>query len=69
MCSSIVGAQSKMYIEFFTWLNDPNTERNYRPRPKIMENIPQFKQKEVSIYKPTDLGAEEDAALSQVQSH
>lgn len=22
--------------QFFTWLNDPNTERNYRSRPKIM---------------------------------
>ena len=41
--------------QFFTWLNDPNTERNQRSRPKIMENIPKFKRKEVSIYKPTDL--------------
>src|SRR6266566_8010387 len=34
--------------QFFTWLNDPFTERNRRSRPKIMENIPRFKRKEVS---------------------
>ncbi|MGC2573364.1 MAG: hypothetical protein WA364_17760 [Candidatus Nitrosopolaris sp.] len=49
--------------QFFTWLNDPNTERNHRSRPKIMENIPKFKRKEVSIYKPTDLWAGEDDLL------
>src|SRR5215467_372931 len=27
--------------QFFTWLNGPNTERNQRSRPKMMENIPQ----------------------------
>jgi len=31
--------------QFFTWLNDPDTDRNHRSRPKIMENIPQFKRK------------------------
>jgi integrase/recombinase XerD len=49
--------------QFFTWLNDPNTERNHRSRPKIMENIPKFKRKEVSIYKPTDLWTAEDDLL------
>ena len=49
--------------QFFTWLNDPNTERNYRSRPKIMENIPKFKRKEISIYKPTDLWTGEDGLL------
>jgi integrase len=49
--------------QFFTWLNDPNTERNYRSRPKIMENIPRFKRKEISIYKPTDLWTGEDDLL------
>ena len=29
--------------QFFTWFNDPNTKRNHRSRPKIMENIPKFK--------------------------
>jgi hypothetical protein len=46
--------------QFFTWLNDPNSERNHRSRPKIMENIPKFKRKEVSIYKPADLWTAED---------
>src|SRR5581483_11950226 len=27
--------------QFFTWLNDPNTNRNHRSKPRIMENIPQ----------------------------
>ncbi len=49
--------------QFFAWLNDPNTERNRRSRPKIMENIPQFKRKEVSIYKPTDLWTAENDLL------
>jgi integrase/recombinase XerD len=49
--------------QFFTWLNDPNTERNHRLKPKIMENIAKFKRKEVSIYKPTDLWTGEDDLL------
>jgi len=49
--------------QFFTWLNDPFTERNHRSRPKIMENIPQFKRKEVSIYKPSDLWTQQDDLL------
>jgi len=49
--------------QFFTWLDDPSTERNYRSRSKIMENIPQFKRKEISIYKPTDLWTGEDDLL------
>jgi hypothetical protein len=49
--------------QFFTWLNGPNTERNQRLRPKIMENIPKFKRKEISIYKPTDLWTGEDDLL------
>src|SRR5215469_11907308 len=49
--------------QFFTWLNGPNTERNQRSRPKIMENIPRFKRKEISIYKPTDLWTGEDDLL------
>ena len=49
--------------QFFTWFNDPNTERNHRSRPKIMENIGKFKRKEVSIYKPTDLWTGEDDLL------
>ena len=49
--------------QFFTWFNDPNTKRNHRSRPKIIENIPKFKRKEVSIYKSTDLWTGEDDLL------
>jgi integrase/recombinase XerD len=49
--------------QFFTWLNDPNIERNQRSRPKIMENISKFKRKEVSIYRPTDLWTGDDDLL------
>jgi integrase/recombinase XerD len=49
--------------QFFTWLNDPFIERSRRSRPKIMENIPQFKRKEVSIYKPSDLWTQQDDLL------
>lgn len=51
--------------QFFTWLNDPDTDRNHRSRPKIMENIPQFKRKEVSIYKPSDLWTQERTETRQ----
>jgi hypothetical protein len=49
--------------QFLPWLNDPDTDRNHRSRPKIMENIPQFKRKEVSIYKPSDLWTQQDDLL------
>jgi hypothetical protein len=49
--------------QFFTWLNDPNIERNHRSRPKIMENIPKFKRKEVSIYMPSNLWTGDDDLL------
>ena len=38
-------------------------EPNKRPKPKIIENIPQLKRKEQSIYKPTDLWTAEDDLL------
>jgi hypothetical protein len=49
--------------QFFTWLNDPNTNRNNRLKPRIMVNISQLKRKEVSIYKPSDLWTQEDDLL------
>jgi hypothetical protein len=51
------------FLRFFKWLYHPNLEPGKRPTPKIMENISQFKRKEQSIYKPTDLWTEEDDAL------
>jgi len=49
--------------QFFSWFYDPNTERIRRKRPPIMENIPSFKRKEISIYKPTDLWTQTDDLL------
>ena len=37
--------------------------KNKRPKPSVIENIPQLKRKEKSIYKPTDLWTPEDDSL------
>ena len=34
-----------------------------RPKPEVVEHIPQLKRKEQSIYKPTDLWTAEDNLL------
>jgi integrase/recombinase XerD len=48
-------------MRFFKWLLFPDIEPNKRPKPEILDNIPQLKRKEKSIYRPTDLWtAEED---------
>jgi integrase len=41
----------------------PDIEQNKRPKPSIVDNIPQLKRKEKSIYKPTDLWTTEDDLL------
>jgi hypothetical protein len=38
----------------------PDIEQQKRPKPSVIENIPQLKRKEVSIYKPSDLWTNED---------
>jgi integrase/recombinase XerD len=50
-------------MRFFKWLYSPNIEQMKRPKPSIIENIPQLKRKEKSIYKPTDLWTPEDDSL------
>ncbi len=50
-------------IRFFKWLYYPDLEQNKRPKPMVIENIPQLKRKEKSIYKPTDLWTAEDDSL------
>jgi len=50
-------------MRFFKWLYSPDTEQKKRPKPSIIENIPQLKRKEKSIYKPTDLWTPEDDSL------
>lgn len=50
-------------MRFFKWLYYKNIEPKKRPKPKLIENIPQYKRKEQSIYKPTDLWTKEDDLL------
>jgi len=50
-------------MRFFKWLYFPNIEQKKRPKPSVIENIPQLKRKEKSIYKPTDLWSAEDDSL------
>jgi hypothetical protein len=50
-------------MRFLRWLYAKDLEPTKRPKPAAMENIPQIKRKEVSIYKPTDSWTEEDDAL------
>jgi integrase len=50
-------------MRFFKWLYSSNIEPNKRPKPPVIENIPQLKRKEKSIYKPTDLWTAEDDTL------
>lgn len=50
-------------MRFFKWLYFPHIEQTKRPKPAVIENIPQLKRKEKSIYKPTDLWSAEDDAL------
>ena len=50
-------------MRFFKWLYSPDIEQDKRSKPSVIENIPQLKRKEKSIYKPTDLWTEEDDSL------
>jgi integrase len=48
---------------FFKWLYNADIEPDKRPKPDVVQNIPQLKRKERSIYKPTDLWTQEDDSL------
>ena len=50
-------------IRFFKWLYYPDVEPRKRPKPSVIENVPQLKRKEISIYKPSDLWTNEDDAI------
>jgi integrase len=50
-------------LRFFKWLYSPDIEPNKRPNPSVIENIPQLKRKEKSIYKPSDLWSQQDDLL------
>jgi hypothetical protein len=48
-------------LRFFKWLHHPNIEPHKRPRN--IDNMPQLKRKEKSIYKPTDMWTAQDDLL------
>jgi integrase len=50
-------------MRFFKWLYNPDIEPDKRPKPAVLENIPQLKRKEKSIYKPSDLWTQQDDLL------
>ena len=50
-------------VKFFKWLCHPDMEPKRREKPRAVENIPIFKRKEPSIYKPSDLWTQEDDLL------
>jgi hypothetical protein len=52
-----------MLIKFFKWLYYPDLQAVERPKPTIIDNIPQLKRKEQSTYKPSDLWTENDDLL------
>jgi integrase len=51
------------FVRFFKWLYHPDIEQQKRPKPSVIENIPQLKRKEISIYKPSDLWTNEDDVI------
>jgi integrase/recombinase XerD len=50
-------------VKFFKWLYYPDIDYKKRMQPAVIENIPTFKRKEKSIYKPSDLWTQEDNLL------
>ncbi len=50
-------------LRFFKWLYYPNIEPTKRPKPESIQNIPELRRKEKSIYKPTDMWTVEDELL------
>jgi integrase len=52
-----------IFIRFFKWLYYPDIEAKKRSKPGVIENIPQLKRKEQSIYKPSDLWTLDDDLL------
>ena len=50
-------------MRFFKWLYNPDIEPDKKPKPAVIENIPQLKRKEKSIYIPSDLWTQQDDLL------
>jgi integrase len=51
------------FLRFFKWLYHPDVEPRKRAKPPAVDNIPQIRRKEQSIYKPSDLWSQEDDLL------
>jgi integrase/recombinase XerD len=49
--------------KFFKWFYHTDLSPKDRPKPKVVENVPQLKRKEVSRYKPSDLWTLDDDLL------
>ena len=49
--------------KFFKWFYYPTYPTKDRPKPKVVENVPQLKRREVSRYKASDLWTLEDDLL------
>lgn len=52
-----------LLIRFFKWLYYLDIEQKKRPKPSVIENIPQLKRREQLIYKPSDLWSMDDDLL------
>jgi integrase len=50
-------------LRFFKWLYSPDLEPDKRPKPSVIENIPELKRKEISVYKPSDMWSAKDDLL------
>ena len=50
-------------LRFFKWLYSPDIAPAKRPKPSMLENIPELRRKETSIYKPSDLWTQQDDLL------
>ena len=52
-----------VFSRFFRWLYAPDLAAKDRPRPSILDNLPQLNRGEKSIYKPSDLWTHDDDLL------
>ncbi|MGI8833656.1 MAG: hypothetical protein ACR2IS_13600 [Nitrososphaeraceae archaeon] len=50
-------------MRFFKWLYSPDIEPDKRSKPSVIEDIPQLRRKERSIYKPANRWTSNDDLL------
>jgi integrase len=50
-------------LRFFKWLYSPDLEPDKRLKPSVVDNIPELKRKEISVYKPSDMWTANDDLL------